>query len=38
MQVSFTDALRGQNARGRVYLSYLGVRKQVKLVLTVKRL
>ena len=29
MQLSFTDVLRGQNARGRVRVSYFGVRKQV---------
>ena len=29
MQVTFTDMLRGQNARSKMGLSYLGVRKKV---------
>ena len=29
MQVTFTDVLRGKNARSKMSLNYLGVRKQV---------
>ena len=29
MKVSFTDALRAQNARNKVSVSYLGVTKKV---------
>ena len=36
-QVSLTDVLKGKNARSRVLLSYLGVRKEVANCEKVKR-